>query len=266
MAALKYLHNFPMIVQALHADRHLISHTQARTFARVSHPDELMDGESYNVDLQRPYFTGLYNGEFSSGGPAQLIGTFNTDDNTWLWGFENPSIHANGWSALRPALDTINALAPLLAERKLALDDETQAMCLATWIARKAGYLGAYPAPVGNAIAFLAVKLARHPEASTEPDDQRWCTLCGCTQEQVALLLAGEHGFVCDECVDNFESVVPTDRDANTNYNVANTMSSCVLCDADTTPRVMTTYSSLCWECIGTAAGILKERREAGVS
>jgi hypothetical protein len=261
--SLKHLNDFTAITQALVDDRHLIWHGQARLFARVSHPGDLMQGETYDVNLETPSFTVIYEGDFSSGGPAQLIGTFNLDDDTWLWGFENPSIHRNGWGALRPALDTLDPIRPLLAQRKFMLDNDDQAMKLATWIARKAGYLGAYPAPVGNAIAFLAVKLSPDPKGSVEPDEQRWCTFCGRLPEQVAILINGAHGLVCDICVDQMQSTVPTELEPKTNYNVENTMPSCLMCDADTTPRVLHTYSSMCWECIGTAAGILKEQRGA---
>ena len=252
--------DYPAIAAALTADRQLIWHTQARLFARVSHPDALMDGEAYNVDLEKPAFTGLFEDQFASGGPAQLIATFTPSDETWLWGFHNKSVSKNGWRDLRALLDGLPAITALIGMRKFIIDADN-AMKLATWIARQCGYLGAYPARVGDAIAYLAVKLAGHPEASVEPDDNQWCTLCGRWSNQVDVLLSGQHGYVCDPCIDLAEGVVPTDPDPNTNYAADSRLPSCVLCDADSTPRVMYPYTSLCWECIGTAAGILRERR-----
>lgn len=263
-----YLNDFPVMTQALLTDRHLIWHTQARLFARISHPSALMPGESFELDLSQPYFTGLYHNEFASGGPAQLIATFNPQDGTWLWGFHNTSISQRGWQALRSALDAVDGLSPLLARRKLALDED-QATKLATWIARKAGYLGAYPAPFGETTAFLALKLSTDPQASTEPDDQRWCTLCGCRADQVAVLLRGEHGYMCDECIEKHAPLLPSDSEGESAPDVSNaaggslspSMPSCLLCDADTTPRIMHAYTSVCWDCIGAAANIIKQQR-----
>jgi hypothetical protein len=255
-----HLNDFPAVNAALLVARHLIWHTQARLFARISHPASLMQGESYDVDLFEPYFTGLYEGEFSSGGPAQLIATFNPQDGTWLWGFHNKSISQQGWHELRASLDTLEGLSALQAQSKFMVDEE-QAMRLATWIARKAGYLGAYPAPFGETTAFLALKLSTDPQASPEPDDNRWCTLCGCRDDQVAVLLSGEHGYMCDECIDKHEALMPSELEPDVNYAADSSMPSCLLCDADTTPRIMHTYTSVCWECVGAAAGIMRQQR-----
>jgi hypothetical protein len=262
--ALSHLRSFPSVSESLVRDRQLIWHAQARLFARVSHPDSLMPSESYDVDLSKARFTGLYENRFSSGGPAQLIATFTPSDSTWLWGFENKSVAEKSWHDLRVAMRHIETLSPLLDERKFVIDED-DATKLATWVALKSGYLGAYPAKTtganGDVIAFLAVKLTTHPEASPEPSDNQWCTLCGCTPDRVAFLLRGEHGYVCDECVDKHEPLVPSDPDPNVNYAADSSMPSCVMCDADSTPRIMHAYSSLCWDCIGTAANILREQR-----
>jgi hypothetical protein len=254
------LHDFSDVTAALQADKHLIWHTQARLFARISHPEALMEGESYDVDLAQPYFTGLYQGQFASGGPAQLIGTYNPADNTWLWGFHNPSVSQRGWSDLRPSLDGIEGLSSLLAQRKFEIDED-QAMKLATWIARKAGYLGAYPAPVGDTTAFLALKLSTDAAASPEPDDNRWCTLCGCRPDQVAILLSGEHGYMCDECIDKHEPLLPSEAQSNEPSEPEDAMPSCLLCDTVNTPRIMHAYTSVCCDCVRTAVGIVRQQR-----
>jgi hypothetical protein len=241
------------------ADRDLLWHARAHLFARVSHPARLLDGESYDVDLAVPRFSGLWNGETVVSGPAQLIATWLPATAEWLWGFHNASVGATAWSRIAAALRTVPALETVLDSRTLQIGED-DAEQLAAWIARACGYLGAYPAVVGDAVAFVAVKLSGHPEASVEPADSQWCTLCGRWPSQVAILLSGTHGFVCDLCVSQADEVRPRDRDPNVIDAVPDTYPSCVLCGDREAPRLLYDYTSLCWSCTETGMQIVRDR------
>jgi hypothetical protein len=248
------------LVARVATDRDLLWHTRARLFARVSHPDGLMNGESYDVDLSIPLFRGQWDGATVSSGPAQLIATWIPATEEWLWGFHNASVGETGWSALAAQVRTMPDLAGAVVSRTLQIGED-DAVQLATWIAREAGYLGAYPARVGDAIAFVAVKLTGQEGGGVEPADNQWCTLCGRWPSQVAILLSGEHGFVCDVCVQLADEVRPRELEPGVNYAASSDYPSCVLCGDREAPRVMQEYSSICWSCTEQGMAIVRERR-----
>jgi hypothetical protein len=96
--------------------------------------------------------------------PAQIIGTYNTQDGTWLWGWDHPSIE--------PALthDAKKMLAygeehgyAKMTTRKLRITEE-QAWELTALAFMICGASGAYRGPTGTALVFMTfgnVQLSR---------------------------------------------------------------------------------------------------------
>jgi hypothetical protein len=67
-------------VDFVKADRPQLVLRRARLFARVHRPDQLIDGESYCVELAVPRFEVLWGGQSASVAHAQLIATFEPAD------------------------------------------------------------------------------------------------------------------------------------------------------------------------------------------
>jgi hypothetical protein len=96
--------------------------------------------------------------------PAQIIGTYNISDGTWLWGWQNPSIDP---SLLRDA-KKLYAYGKQhdyekLTERKLKCS-ENEAWELTALAYMICGANGAYRGPAGTALVFMTfgeVKLSK---------------------------------------------------------------------------------------------------------
>jgi hypothetical protein len=87
--------------------------------------------------------------------PVQIIGTYNTADNTWLWGWDHPSVE--------PALQEHAAMVrdygeqhgiEKLTTRKLHCSED-EAWEFAALACKLAGAQGAYRGPTGTALVFM---------------------------------------------------------------------------------------------------------------
>src|SRR5438270_4719024 len=86
---------------------------------------------------------------------VQIIGTFNTEDNTWLWGWDHPSVdpalqeHAKLCQAYgeRHGID-------YLTSRKIESSCESDAWQLTALACKLAGAQGAYRGPMGSTLVF----------------------------------------------------------------------------------------------------------------
>jgi hypothetical protein len=231
-----------------------LSRSRGRLFSRVSPPDALFEGESYQVDLSVPQFQGIYEGEVVTVGPAQLIGTYSQPraggDGSFLWGFENPEPPPTAWDQLKPIIDGLPALAGVRAIPRFFADEDL-VESLATFVAVQGGWLGAYPATVGKATAYLAVRLLRAAkDPAAKPTAQPWCTLCGRYANQVKILIAGpEEVYLCNQCLADAEGIGEGRDLSNDPDGFAPEMVACMLCERKRT-RIFFPYTALCHACV----------------
>jgi len=95
---------------------------------------------------------------------VQIVGTYNTADGTWLWGWDHPSVQPplQAHARLVRAYGEQHGIAPLTT-RKLACA-ENDAWELAALACRLGDAQGAYRAPAGTAMVFVTftdVKLSK---------------------------------------------------------------------------------------------------------
>lgn len=116
---------------------------------------QIQDAEQWSVDQR----AGTIQFQFADGrtatAPLQFIGSISTNDGTWLWAWDNPSVP----EPLRQHTLVVRAYGEklgheLLTTRKFPCDEE-----LAWWLTALAAKLnnaqGAYRAPAGTALLFL---------------------------------------------------------------------------------------------------------------
>ena len=87
--------------------------------------------------------------------PAQIIGTYNTLDDTWLWGWDNPSIEENMADHARRVHEygEQHGIAALTI-RKLECGED-QAWEFTALACHLYGAQGAYRGPAGTALVFM---------------------------------------------------------------------------------------------------------------
>jgi hypothetical protein len=190
---------------------------QAKVSSALGDPFSPREGERWEVDLQVPRFRFYAGNELLFGGPCQLIGTWVEADG-FLWGWENPSIVKDGVKPpgvanMEAALRATPELETALAQRKHAAPNRDALREVAAWLAVRAGYTGAFIAPVGNAVTFLAVKIDG-PSAEGCGTDL-WCSVCGRLRRAVAKMIAGpDHLGICNHCVDTLGAILEEDDDS----------------------------------------------------
>lgn len=89
---------------------------------------------------------------------AQIIGTWSSDEEAWLWGWANTSIEPGCTDLIEKAIDP-DARAPGFAAlwREKYPCEEAFAAKVALFAAFKAGATGVYRGRIGNATAYLAL-------------------------------------------------------------------------------------------------------------
>jgi hypothetical protein len=105
--------------------------------------------------------------------PVQIVGTYNTQDDTWLWGWDNPSLN----SALQDHARQMQAYGKQhgierLTTRKLACSED-EAWELVALACKLCDAQGAYRGPAGTAMVFMtfgAVTLSKS-EAQRDPQE-----------------------------------------------------------------------------------------------
>jgi hypothetical protein len=179
---------------------HGLAPKRSALYARLLPPSELPPNERWDVDLDAALLTWSIDGAITTWCDAQLFGTFDGRDGSFLWGDRNPSVPPSGTARLARSMDAMDDLAALRAvPRFTAPFDEL--LTVAEWVAVRAGFLGIYPGPVGDTTALLAVSPRLRPEWPTDHPQNTWCTLCGATRFHVQTLIAGLDGNICSECV-----------------------------------------------------------------
>lgn len=126
-----------------------------------------LDEASWAVDQDEGTITFTNSKGIRATAPVQIIGTYNTEDGTWLWGWDHPSVVP----ALAEAAATVKAYGDEhgvsdLVTRKLACSEDrcwafTAVACELTEAQ------GAYRGPAGPALVFMtfgAVKLDKAPD------------------------------------------------------------------------------------------------------
>lgn len=236
--------------RALQAQRHL--------FARIRPADGLEVGESYDVDLAKPAFVHTLNGKPITWARAQLVGTHS--GGTFLWGWQNPSIAPAGSQALHGALASLPGLDALLAHGEFELSAE-DAGKLAQALALKAGFFAVYPAPVGGALAFLALKVRLAADAPEGDEKTMWCSGCGLGRTQVKALIAGAAGCICENCTRQLLDLravsdsLPDDLEAEP---VDAFMAPCIL-TGRRTPRVYLPFVAVSWSAVELLERVMRE-------
>jgi hypothetical protein len=113
------------------------------------------EGGQWGVDLDAGIITFTNDRGWRITAPVQVVGTYNTADGTWLWGWDHPSV--------RPELgrdaETVRAFGEqygleVLTTRKVAVDeaDGWQFTALACYLAQAQG---GYRGPAGPTIIYL---------------------------------------------------------------------------------------------------------------
>lgn len=87
--------------------------------------------------------------------PAQIIGTYNTQDGTWLWGWDHPSVKDNMAEHARRVYDYGEQLGLAdITTRKLECSED-KAWELTALACHVCDAQGAYRGPAGTALVFL---------------------------------------------------------------------------------------------------------------
>ena len=108
----------------------------------------------WQADLQRGTIT-FTGPEMTVVAPVQIIGTYDTQDGSWLWGWEHPSVPATLAAHARLVRDFAaeHRLTSLLPQTLHCTQDDIWAFAaLAT---RLASAQGAYRGPAGNTLVMM---------------------------------------------------------------------------------------------------------------
>lgn len=240
---------------------------RARLFARIHRPHELIEAESYDVDLSRQRFAVIWGGATVSVATAQLIATYIPAERDWLWGDRNPSTDPVASAAVAGSMAIVPELAPLRAERALRLTNPNDAHDLADWISLRAGYEAMYPAQVGTSIAYLAITFTEH-RGQAIPSPATWCIVCGHLACELSGKIIGGPGGrgLCEACAQNPIAVLEDalqERPAllaeaaqqePPDAPLADFV--CVFCEARK-PRMMFPETAICWGCVAIVRDIV---------
>lgn len=115
----------------------------------------LGSGESWAADLDAGTITFVNDKGWEITAPVQVIGTLNTADGTWLWGWDHPSVpgpvseHAQ---AVR-AFGEQHGLEALTA--RMIEADETDGWAFTALACHLAGAQGGYRGPAGTTLVFM---------------------------------------------------------------------------------------------------------------
>lgn len=237
-------------------ERHELAHRRSALFARLLPADELPPGERYEVDLSVPRFDYFIEHRQTTWADVQLVGTYLPGSSSFRWGFENESIAPAGYERLARVVRE-SRWAPLAAVRGFELEFE-RLRWMADAIARDAGFLATYPAPVGEAVALLALRLRLSPDYEFDSADNVWCSLCGRPRTAVRALLRGAHGHLCDVCVEELSEVASEPPSVELESSCHEAMPPCLM-SGEYWPRVFGRESAVSYSVLQQARGILRE-------
>lgn len=237
-------------------ERHALAHRRSALFARLLPADELPPSERYEVDLSIPRFDYFINGQQTTWADVQLVGTYLPGRSSFLWGFENESVAPPGYERIRELVRS-SRWAPLAAMRSFELELE-RLRWLADAVAADAGFLATYPAPVGEAIALLALRPRLSPDYEFDSPDNVWCSLCGRPRTAVRALLRGAHGYLCDVCVEELSELSSETPSEGLESSCHEAMPPCFM-SGEYWPRVFGRESAVSYSVLERARGILRD-------
>jgi hypothetical protein len=131
-----------------------ISGLQALTTAHVG--TWHMDEADWTADQEKGEitFTNKRRGTVATA-PVQIIGTFNTTDGTWMWGWANPSVAAHVVEDARKLKEygTTHGVSELTSAKVKCI--EQRAWVFAALACRLCARQGAYRGPAGKTMVFM---------------------------------------------------------------------------------------------------------------
>jgi hypothetical protein len=240
---------------------------QAKISSALGDPFAPRADERWEVDLAVPRFRFYAGDELLFGGECQLIGTFVESDG-FLWGFQNPSVtkgdvKSPGVAKIEATMRALPELESVLVQREPVVDDHDALREVAAWIAVRAGYTGAFIAPVGNAVTFLAVKIdgSEAEGAGREP----WCCACGRLGRAVKKIIAGpDHLGICDVCIGTLADILEaSDRESEPSPPADDfpaVLSYCQFCGDRKGGLIMCNAVGICPDCAKLSVDIVKIR------
>src|SRR5262249_28643551 len=148
-------------------------------------------GASFAVDDERGWFECTRDGAVAFAGLCQLVATHDAAG-TWVWGFETGAPPAMT-RIIEELVGRDGALAALGRTPSFRVADATLALRLATWIALRAGVVGAYAVPAGGTNSLFALDIA--PAGS---EGALWCCACGRTgTREMPLVTSSDDVALC---------------------------------------------------------------------
>jgi hypothetical protein len=257
-----------MDIDFVAADRPQLILRRSRLFARVHRPHQLIEAESYRVNLRVPRFEILWDGKPVSVAWAQLVATYVPAVSEWLWGFESPTVAKAGTEELKAAMARVPQLTQLLAGRAWTMDADA-ACDLADWIAFRTGYEAMYPSIAGdtNTTAFLALRFVEH-HGDPAVGLASWCLGCGEMPRRLSgRVVEGPEGrLLCATCAkDPIEILGIREKeepdllacdpgDEPPSASLADVV--CAFCERRR-PRLFLPETALCWWCIDAIRKIM---------
>jgi hypothetical protein len=112
-------------------------------------------GEEWAADLDRGEITFQFKDGVTAIAPIQVIGTYNSKDGTFLWGWDHPSVPQPLRAHAKLALEwgKSNNLPAFTSRKVVCTEDE--AWSFAAVANRLAGANGAYKGPSGSTLVFM---------------------------------------------------------------------------------------------------------------
>lgn len=113
------------------------------------------DGEDWSVDLERGIIEFRNKRGWNITAPVQVVGTYNTLDGTFMWGWDHPSVPEQSASAAQLVHDygerhDLEVLTTRIVE--LSEDEAWELTALATYLFEGTG---AYRGPAGTTMVFM---------------------------------------------------------------------------------------------------------------
>jgi len=103
---------------------------RSRVYALCNHYSERFDGEDCDVDMASAMFKGIYNGEFSSIGPLQLVGTYTRSNGEFSWAWYDAAVPAQAYEDVKAFVQSEPDLVGLGAQSKFHCKHSVMSACV----------------------------------------------------------------------------------------------------------------------------------------